>query len=60
MDCGAPRFVGPGAKDLYNYMMEQSKKAIKNKEKRELRLKEFSERAISSAGSSDRLLICRS
>ena len=51
MDCGAPRFVGPKAKELYNYMMEQSKnKAISNKKKRELRLKEFSVRAISSAG----------
>lgn len=54
MDCGAPRIVGPRAKELYDYMMEQSKEAIKNKvsnrEKRELRLKEFSERAISSAG----------
>ena len=32
MDCGAPRFVGPGAKKIYEYIMKESEKPklIKN------------------------------
>lgn len=47
MDCGAPRFVGPGAKKLYKYIMEETEKAKANKEsraeKRKKRLEEFEE-----------------
>lgn len=46
MDCGAPRFEGPGAKKLYEYIMEETEKAKANKEsraeKRKKRLEEFS------------------
>lgn len=46
MDCGAPRFEGPGAKKIYEYMMKESEKAKANKEskkeKRKKRLEEFS------------------
>lgn len=45
MDCGAPRFEGPGAKKIYEYMMKESEKAKANKEsnteKRKKRLEEF-------------------
>ena len=27
MDCGAPRFVGPGAKKIYEYIMKESEKS---------------------------------
>ena len=47
MDCGAPRFVGPGAKKVYEYIMKESEKAKANKEsreeKRKKRLEEFEE-----------------
>lgn len=46
MDCGAPRFEGPGAKKLYEYIMEETEKGKANKksraEKRKKRLEEFS------------------
>ena len=46
MDCGAPRFKGPGAKKAYEYMMKKSEEAKANKEsreeKRKKRLEEFS------------------
>lgn len=46
MDCGAPRFKGPGAKKIYEYIMKESEKAKANKEsraeKRKKRLEEFS------------------
>ena len=47
MDCGAPRFTGPGAKKLYEYIMKASEEAKANKEsreeKRKKRLEEFEE-----------------
>ena len=46
MDCGAPRFEGPGAKKIYEYIMKKSEEAKANKEsnaeKRKKRLEEFS------------------
>lgn len=47
MDCGAPRFVGPGAKKIYEYIMKESEKAKANKksrEERKKRLEEFSKK----------------
>lgn len=48
MDCGVPRFVGPGAKKVYEYIMKESEKAKANKEsreeKRKKRLEEFSKK----------------
>lgn len=45
MDCRAPRFEGPMAKKVYEYMMNESEKAKANKESREekwkKRLEEF-------------------
>ena len=47
MDCGAPRVEGPMARKIYEYMMNESKKAKANKEsraeKRKKRLEEFEE-----------------
>ena len=47
MDCGAPRFKGPGAKKLYEHIMKESEEAKANKEsrekKRKKRLEEFEE-----------------
>lgn len=43
MDCGAPRFEGPGAKKLYEFMLEASKKSKSKREERKKRLKEFEE-----------------
>jgi len=42
MDCGAPRFVGPGAKKLYEIIIASREKAKSNAEKRKKRLEEFS------------------
>lgn len=48
MDCGAPRFVGPDAKKIYEYIMKESEKAKANKksreEERKKRLEEFSKK----------------
>ena len=58
MDCGAPRFVGPGAKKIYEYIMKNLKKPrlIKNLEKKNVRsvwknfLKSFTKKNNLSAG----------
>lgn len=46
MDCGAPRFEGPKAKEAYEYMIKKFDEAklskVTNKEKRQKRLEEFS------------------
>lgn len=48
MDCGAPRFVGPKAKEAYEYIMKKSEEAKANKEsiaeERKKRLEEFKDR----------------
>lgn len=45
MDCGTPRFVGPKAKEAYEYLMEKSEEAKANKEswaeKRKKQIEEF-------------------
>lgn len=47
MDCGAPRFEGPMARKIYEYIMKKSEEAKANKEsreeKRKKRLEEFEE-----------------
>lgn len=47
MDCGILRFVGPGARKLYEYIMEETEKGKANKksreEKRKKHLEEFEE-----------------
>lgn len=42
MDCGVPIFEGEKAEEVYKYMLNQNLPS--NKEKREQRLKEFSEK----------------
>lgn len=48
MDCGAPRIVGPMARKVYEYMINESEKAKANKEsraeRRKKRLEEFAKR----------------
>ena len=48
MDCGIPRFVGPKAKEAYEYLMKKSEEAKANKEsiveKRKKYLDEFKDR----------------
>lgn len=45
MDCGILRFVGPKAKEAYEYLMEKSEEAKANKEsiaeKRKKQIEEF-------------------
>lgn len=47
MDCGAPRFEGPLAEKIYNHLMgwnlQRTVNNLSRKEKREKRLKEFSD-----------------
>lgn len=42
MDCGAPRFEGPKAKEAYEIIVASREKAKSNAEKRKKRLEEFS------------------
>lgn len=45
MDCGTPRFVGPKAKEVYEYLMKKSEESKANKEswaeKRKKQIEEF-------------------